>query len=213
MTAQDNVNSGEEFPDANSGLDAVDLEAANAEEAGESPADAGEAASDSADEAPATVGDEPQGEADFGDAGEGASTKSETDQVAELTEDLQRLNAEYANYRKRSDQQRQLVGEVAIAGVLNELLPILDDLDRAQEHDEYEGPLKSIGDSLQGVVTKLGLTKFGEVGESFDPSVHEGLMTVEAAEGQESQAVGQVLRPGYKVGDRVIRTAGVAVTQ
>lgn len=222
MTAQDGTNpgaadSGGEFPDANSGLDAVDLDQADAEVAGEAPADAGVAASDSANEAPSGVGDIDQSEPDFGDAdgAEGSSSgqaaESERDQVAELTDDLQRINAEYANYRKRAEERSRIVGEVAVAGVLNELLPILDDLDRAQEHGEYDGPLKAIGDSLQGVTTKLGLTRFGEVGEAFDPSVHEGLMAVEAAEGQESQSVGQVLRPGYKINDRVIRTAGVAV--
>lgn len=218
---------GDEFPDANSGLDAVDLDQADAAEAGSSPADVGEAASDSAAEAGAAVGDIDQSEGEFGDAGEavaeganGADGETEPtnaeptkDPVAELTEDLQRLNAEYANYRKRSEERSRIVGEVAVAGVLNELLPILDDLDRAQEHGEYEGVVKSIGDSLQGVVANLGLAKYGEAGEAFDPSIHEGLMTVEAGEGQEAQVVGQVLRPGYKINDRVIRAAGVAVTQ
>lgn len=227
MTAQDGANvgaatSGEEFPDANSGLNAVDLEQADAEVAGEAPADAGVAASDSADEALSAVGDIDQDEPEFGnaDVANGSADladnagESETDnQVAELTNDLQRINAEYANFRKRSEERSRIVGEVAVAGVLSELLPILDDLDRAQEHGEYDGALKSIGDSLQGVVTKLGLTKFGETGEAFDPSIHEGLMTVEAQEGQEPQSVGQILRPGYKINDRVIRTAGVAVTQ
>lgn len=219
MTAQDGANPGaansdDEFPDANSGLDAVDLDQADTEEAGEAPADAGVAASDSADEAPSGVGDIDQSEPDFGDSevsNGGQAVDSERDQVAELTNDLQRINAEYANYRKRTEERSRIVGEVAVAGVLNELLPILDDLDRAQEHGEYDGALKSIGDSLQGVVTKLGLTRFGEAGEAFDPSIHEGLMTVEATDGQESQSIGQVLRPGYKINDRVIRTAGVAV--
>lgn len=219
MTDQDNVVNSEEFPDANSGLDAVDLEQADAGEAGESPANTGDAASDSAAEAPSAVGDEPQGESDFADGGQSSASsevapeQAAADPVAELTNDLQRIQAEYANYRKRSEERGRIVGEVAVAGVLNELLPILDDLDRAQEHGDYDGVVKSIGDSLQATVTKLGLTKYGEAGEAFDPSVHEGLMTVEATEGQEAQVVGQVLRPGYKVNDRVIRTAGVAVTQ
>lgn len=206
-----------EFPDSNSGLNAVDLDAADTAEAGSSPVDSGEAASDAADEAPAVdlTGDV-QGEPGFGDPAAAATADEPAaagDPVAELTDDLQRLNAEYANYRKRSEERGQIVGEVAVAGVLNELLPILDDLDRAQEHGDYDGVVKSIGDALQGTLTKLGLSKYGEAGDEFDPAVHEGLMTVEATDGQAAQIVGQVLRPGYKVNDRVIRTAGVAVTQ
>lgn len=236
QTAATPADHSDEFPDANSGLDAVDLDQAgapgsgapgasapDASDAAEKPGNPGEAGTptaaaehltQAADQAETT---EPAANVDSATNADQANQVDPANeaaaQVADLTNDLQRINAEYANYRKRTEQQRQIIGEVAVAGVVNELLPILDDLDRAQEHGDYDGVVKSIGDSLQNTLTKLGLTKFGEQGEEFDPAVHEALMTVAAGEGQESQVVGQVLRAGYKIDDRVIRTAGVAVTQ
>ena len=89
-----------------------------------------------------------------------------------LTADLQRLQAEYANYRKRVDRDRAVAHELAVASVLNELLPILDDLDRAKQHDELQGGFKSVADQLIHVTTTLGLAHYGEAGSAFNPPIH-----------------------------------------
>jgi molecular chaperone GrpE len=96
-------------------------------------------------------------------------------QLAERTADLQRLQAEYVNYKRRVDRDRDLVRQNATYGVLSSLLPVLDDIDRAREHGEVEGGFKAVADSLERVVSGLGLTKFGAPGEPFDPNVHEAL--------------------------------------
>ena len=130
--------------------------------------------------------------------------------VSELTADLQRVHAEYANYRKRVDRDRELVRDMAVAGVLAEMLPVLDDIERAREHGELEGAFRSVGESLEGTATKLGLEKFGAAGEEFDPMVHEAL-TSEAVEGIETPTVMSVYQPGYRFAGRVLRPARVAV--
>ncbi len=132
--------------------------------------------------------------------------------VAELTADLQRVSAEYANYRKRVDRDREMVTDLAAAAVVNELLPILDDLGRAREHGEYEGALKSVGDQLEAITTKLGLAAFGEVGEPFDPTVHEAMPHNEGADLEVPQ-VSVVFAVGYKFRDRVLRPARVGVEE
>jgi molecular chaperone GrpE len=132
--------------------------------------------------------------------------------LAERTADLQRLQAEYANYRKRVERDRLAVREQALANVLNELLPVLDDIGRAREHGELTGGFKSVGESLEGIVFKLGLTPFGESGDPFDPTLHEALLHSYSAEVTEPTAV-QILQPGYKVGERIIRPARVAVAE
>ena len=133
-------------------------------------------------------------------------------QLAERTADLQRLQAEYANYRKRVERDRMAVREQALANVLHELLPVLDDIGRAREHGELTGGFKSVGDSLEGFVAKLGLTSFGEPGDPFDPTLHEALLHSYTADVTEPTAV-QILQPGYRVGDRIIRPARVAVAE
>ncbi len=130
--------------------------------------------------------------------------------VSELTSDLQRVHAEYANYRKRVDRDRELVRDMAVAGVLAELLPTLDDIERAREHGELEGAFKSVGESLEATTTKIGLERFGAAGEEFDPMVHEAL-TSEAADGIETPTVMSVYQPGYRFAGRVLRPARVAV--
>lgn len=132
--------------------------------------------------------------------------------LAERTADLQRLQAEYANYRKRVERDRLAVREQALANVLNELLPVLDDIGRAREHGELTGGFKSVADSLEGVVTKLGLTSYGENGDLFDPTLHEALMHSYSADVTEPTCV-QILQPGYKVGERIIRPARVSVAE
>jgi molecular chaperone GrpE len=133
-------------------------------------------------------------------------------QLAERTADLQRLQAEYANYRKRVDRDRQAVREQALANVLTELLPVLDDIGRAREHGELTGGFKSVAESLEAAVAKLGLASYGEDGDPFDPTVHEALMHSYSADVTEPTCV-RILQPGYQVGDRILRAARVSVAE
>ena len=133
-------------------------------------------------------------------------------QLAERTADLQRVHAEYANYRKRVERDRLAVREQALANVLSSLLPVLDDIGRAREHGDLNGAFKSVGESLGTIAAKLGLESFGEPGEPFDPLVHEALMHSYSPDVTEPTAV-QILQPGYKVGERIIRPARVAVAE
>ena len=130
--------------------------------------------------------------------------------LVELTSDLQRVHAEYANYRKRVERDRELIRQTAVGGVLGELLSVLDDVERARQHDELEGAFKSVGESLESIVARLGLEKFGAAGESFDPNVHEAL-THEASDEVSEPTVVAVYQPGYRYADRVLRPARVAV--
>jgi molecular chaperone GrpE len=134
--------------------------------------------------------------------------------AAERLGDLQRLQAEYVNYRRRVERDRDVARDTAVAGVLDALLPVLDDVQLARQHGDLEGgPFAAIADKLDAVVARVGLVRFGEVGQAFDPAVHEALMHVEAelAAGTTATTVVQVLQPGYQVGDRVLRAARVAV--
>lgn len=130
--------------------------------------------------------------------------------LAELTADLQRVHAEYANYRKRVERDRELIKSNAIGGVLAELLSVLDDIDRARQHGELDGAFRSVGESLESTVTRLGLERFGSAGESFDPNIHEAL-THEASDEVSEPTVVAVYQPGYRYSDRVLRPARVAV--
>jgi molecular chaperone GrpE len=134
------------------------------------------------------------------------------DEVATLTADLQRLQAEYANYRKRVDRDRQLTSELAFASVLSELLPVLDDLERAGEHGELTGGFKAVADRINSIVEKLGLTKFSDAPVAFNPEIHEALTHETSTEVIQPTAT-KILQPGYKFKDRVIRAARVAVTE
>lgn len=133
------------------------------------------------------------------------------DEVATLTSDLQRLQAEYANYRKRVDRDRVSTTEFAFASVLLEFLPILDDLDRAAEHGELTGGFKAVADRINATVEKLGLTKFAQAPVTFNPEIHEALMHETSKDVTEPTAT-KILQPGYKFKERVIRPARVAVT-
>ncbi|MEY2743866.1 MAG: molecular chaperone GrpE [Actinomycetota bacterium] len=134
------------------------------------------------------------------------------DEVATLTADLQRLQAEYANYRKRVDRDRQLTSELAFAAVLSELLPVLDDLERAGEHGELTGGFKAVADRINSIVEKLGLTRFSDAPVAFNPEIHEALTHETSTEVTQPTAT-KILQPGYKFKDRVIRAARVAVTE
>ena len=133
------------------------------------------------------------------------------DPVASLTEDLQRLQAEYSNYKKRVDRDRLLVADIATASALTEMLPILDDLDRAAEHGELTGGFKAIADQITNLTRKLGLEKFGEAQTTFDPNIHEALMHETSADVKET-TVTKILQFGYKHKERVLRPARVVVT-
>lgn len=130
--------------------------------------------------------------------------------VAELTADLQRVHAEYANYRKRVDRDREVVREAAIGSVLVELLGVLDDIDRAREHGELEGAFRTVGESLESVLAKAGLERFGVQNEPFDPMQHEALTTESRDEVTEPTVVA-IYQPGYRYAGRVLRPARVAV--
>jgi molecular chaperone GrpE len=144
--------------------------------------------------------------------GPGADEASALTRLAERTADLQRLQAEYANYRKRVERDRVAVREQALANVLAALLPILDDIGRAREHEELAGGFKSVAESLEAAAAKLGLTSYAEPGDVFDPNLHEALMHSYSPDVTEPTCV-LILQPGYKVGDRILRPARVAVAE
>lgn len=131
-------------------------------------------------------------------------------QLSERTADLQRLQAEYLNYKRRVDRDRELVRQNATFTVLNSLLPVLDDIDRAKEHGEVEGGFKAVADSLDRVVSGLGLSRFGTPGDPFDPNRHEALAHGHSAE-VSTTSVEHVAQAGYMIGERVVRPARVTV--
>jgi len=139
---------------------------------------------------------------------------ADVDLAAERLADLQRLQAEYVNYRKRVERDRDVARDLAVASVLESLLPVMDDVHLARQHGDLEsGPFAAVADKLETILGRTGLERFGEVGEAFDPAVHEALMHVQAelAAGTDVTTVVQVLQPGYRVGERVLRAARVAV--
>ena len=143
---------------------------------------------------------------------EEAAPVQETDPVAALTADLQRLQAEYANYRKRVERDRTVAHELAIGSVLTELLAILDDVDRAAEHNELTGGFKAVTDQLAAITNRFGLEKYGTEGDAFDPQIHEALLHDTSAEVSVPTA-SKILQPGYKFKERILRPARVAVTE
>ncbi|CQR62860.1 nucleotide exchange factor GrpE [Streptomyces leeuwenhoekii] len=157
-----------------------------------------------------------EGAAPDGDASDNAGLLAQLDQartaLSERTADLQRLQAEYQNYRRRVERDRATVKEIAVANLLAELLPVLDDIGRAREHGELVGGFKSVAESLETVAAKLGLQQFGKEGESFDPTIHEALMHSYAPDVTETTCVA-ILQPGYRIGERTIRPARVAVAE
>lgn len=132
-------------------------------------------------------------------------------QVDELTADLKRVTAEYANYRKRVERDREAVINAAKASVAGDLLTVLDDLERAEAHGDLTGAFKSVADKLTGSLTSAGLEAFGQEGDEFDPSVHEAVQHDTSPE-VSGPTVTTVLRRGYRFGDRVLRPALVGVT-
>ena len=144
-------------------------------------------------------------------AEEAVAQGSATDEAAELKNDLLRLQAEYVNYRKRVERDRAVAGQMAVIGVLNSLLPVLDDIDAGRAHgDIVEGPFAAIATKLETALATYGLEKVDAVGVAFDPTVHEALIQQPSAD-VEIDTVSQVLRNGYKSGDRILRAAQVIV--
>ena len=181
---------------------------------------------DAAGEAPAQTEVEEQvaGDAVAGDAPgtaeerPGPEVDTEVDELAamkgslaDLTNDLQRLQAEYANYRKRVDRDRQLVAESAAYKALTPVIEVLDTIDRAKEHGELEGGFKAVADQLERVVASAGLVRFGEPGDAFDPVFHEALSHLGADAEVDVTTVKHVAKGGYRMGDRVVRAAQVLV--
>lgn len=150
--------------------------------------------------------------------GAAASEDTEVDELgamksslADLTNDLQRLSAEYANYRRRVDRERQLVAENAAYKALTPVIEVLDTVDRAKEHGELEGGFKAVADQLERVVAAAGLVRFGEPGEAFDPTLHEALSHLGADPEVQVTTVKHLAKAGYRLGDRVVRAAQVLV--
>lgn len=206
------------MPDNPGDPDNTDPEATSADRAEQA---AEEAAARQAEESPSGQALEeeisPELEAEINDLlsdvdpdvdGDGEVSAVET-QLAERTEDLQRVTAEYANYRRRTERERQGIIDTARASVVTQLLPLLDDLDLAEQHgDLNEGPLKSLSDKLINILGGLKVESFGEIGEAFDPEIHEAVQDLSQGD---VKVLGTVLRKGYRLGDRVIRTAMVLI--
>lgn len=146
---------------------------------------------------------------DTNDADELAGLKQE---VADRTADLQRLQAEYVNYKRRTDRDRDQARNSGVESVIRELLPVLDSVRYAREHDEVTGGFKGVADELDRLASKHGVEAFGAEGDPFDPHIHEALMNAEA-EGITVATCVTILQPGYKVNDRVVRPARVAVAE
>lgn len=203
-----------------SGDPAADMPAdAAAEAAADAVADEAETASE---EAAAEAAAEPAGEFDPAleaeieeslagvdpDAdGDGVISNAEV-QLAERTEDLQRLSAEYTNYRRRVERDRVAVAEGAKADVAAQLLPILDDLDMAEQHGDLTGPLKAVADKLNATFASMKVEAFGVEGDPFDPEWHEAVQDTSTGD---EKVLGTVLRKGYRLGDRVLRNAMVII--
>jgi molecular chaperone GrpE len=134
----------------------------------------------------------------------------ELDPVAELTADLQRLQAEFANYRKRVERDRETTRDLVVSNTLAELLPVIDDIGRARTHGELEGAFKSVGEALESTVTRLGLKPFGAPGDEFDPTKHEAISHEYSADVSSSTCM-NIFQPGYEFNGKIIRAAIVSV--
>lgn len=143
--------------------------------------------------------------------GEGDELAFARMELAELTADLQRLQAEYLNYKRRVERDRELVRENATYAALTPIIEVLDTIDRASEHGPLEGGFKAVAEQLQRIVSGVGLTKFGAVGDPFDPTIHEALSHIGEDPDVEVTTCKVIAKAGYKLGDRVVRAAQVLV--
>ncbi len=175
-----------------------------------------EGAASSAAESTASAGDGDalsQAEAILNEAGgsEDAAVTEATDAMAELRNDYLRLQAEYVNYRKRVERDRDVARDMAVIGVINTLMPVLDDIEAARQHgDLADGPFAAISAKLETALGTYGLTRIDETGVEFDPNIHEALIQQQSAD-VTFDSVSQILRVGYKKNDRVLRAAQVIV--
>ncbi|OUM41888.1 nucleotide exchange factor GrpE [Arthrobacter sedimenti] len=152
-----------------------------------------------------------QAEAILNEAGAEGEADPTANVIAELRDDLLRLQAEYVNYRRRVERDRDVARDQAVIGVINSLMPVLDDIDAARQHgDLAEGPFAAIAGKLENVLKTYELTRIDEVGVAFDPNIHEALMQQPSADVQ-ADSVSQILRAGYRKGERVLRAAQVIV--
>lgn len=203
-----------EEPTEDSEADAPEGDAADSDDAAEAGSDEDGSAEAAEDEAEVVADSEDDAEddaeddteVDFGDAADEIDKR-----VAELTTDLQRLQAEYVNYKRRVDRDRELVSQNATYKVLTPIVEVLDTIDRAREHGEVEGGFKAVADQLEKIVTNLGLKKFAEPGDVFDPNLHEALSHMGTDPEVEETSVKLVAKAGYMIGDRVVRAAQVLV--
>jgi molecular chaperone GrpE len=190
---------------------AADPAGAESEVDGEESTEATVRESTGLDEGSAEAAETDEAVGDVADLGPlGAELEALRAELDERIRDLQRITAEYANYRKRVDRDRGLVAEQATGAVLSALLPVLDDLDRAREHGDLVGPFGAVAEQLSGTLAKFGLSAFGEKGDPFDPMQHEAVAHLTSAEVSEPTCV-DVMRRGYLLGDRLLRPALVAV--
>ncbi len=152
------------------------------------------------------------GAAPEGAAPEHTADAGSDDKVAELTADLQRVQADFANYRKRALRDQEATQERAKAAVVSQLLGVLDDLDRARKHGDLDsGPMKSVAEKLVGALSGLGLVAFADEGDDFDPALHEAVQHEGDGEEGSRPVIGTVMRQGYKLGEQVLRHALVGV--
>ena len=133
-------------------------------------------------------------------------------QLAERTADLQRLQAEYVNYKRRVDRDRDVARKGGVEAVLKDLMSVLDDIRSAREHDELTGGFKAVADEVERVTGRYGLETYGTKGDPFDPHIHEALLHAHA-DGIDGPTCVEILQPGYRVGERILRPARVAVAE
>ncbi|WNB85794.1 nucleotide exchange factor GrpE [Cellulomonas sp. ATA003] len=187
-------------------------ESAPAGTGGEGAQEASTVQDSSANESSAAGDADPLAGLDFEPSTDDAELIAAQTTAAERLEDLQRLQAEYVNYRKRVDRDRSVARDQAVAGVLEALVPVLDDVELARQHGELEGtPFAAIADKLETTLGRFGWERFGAVGEAFDPQVHEALMHQHSGDVTEP-TVSMVMQPGHRVAGRVVRAARVGVT-
>ncbi|MEV4346517.1 nucleotide exchange factor GrpE [Actinoplanes sp. NPDC049596] len=165
---------------------------------------------DDAEETPEPAAADAAAEPEETKPGLGAELEALRNDLEERTHDLQRVTAEYANYRKRVDRDRGAAAEQTTGSVLTALLPVLDDIDRAREHGDLAGPFASVAESLIAATGKLGLAAFGDKGDAFDPNRHEAVAHQTSPDVTEPTCV-EVMRRGYTLGERLLRPALVAV--
>jgi molecular chaperone GrpE len=131
--------------------------------------------------------------------------------VSELTADLQRIHAEYANYRKRVERDRETTKDLAVGAALGDMLPVLDDIGRARDHGDLEGAFRSVAESFESTVARLGLERYGVDGDPFDPTIHEAISHATSPD-VAGPTCTKVFQPGYRYKGKVLRPAIVAVT-